>query len=418
MRDNRLHTPDGFRDWLPGAYRFKLGVRRKIEDTFESFGYAPVSSPMLEYMEVFDGIGSTPPKQMYRFIDRDGDILTLRSDMTPSIARIAATNYTLADAPLRFFYTENAFRCHESYKGKAGEFTESGVELIGAGGPDADAEVIALAVKALLAAGLSTFRVYMGHARFFKQVLEAAGLSDLDCRQACAYMAEQNIAAAEKFLSQHKLPEAAARLCGRINTLTGGMGMLAEIKQMDLGGTARESIDYLERVYAILDGYGVAKYVLFDLSMVGTLGYYTGILFRGYTYGTGFSLLDGGRYDRLISQYGTDFPAVGCAIKLDTLAAVLSGNSGTPPADVLLAYTEGGRLSALRAADYLRAKGLRVAACLNTGITEEECVGKARRDGIPKLLYVMDERSALSVDIVRGQSGHISMSALLNGGDL
>ncbi|MDR1559685.1 MAG: ATP phosphoribosyltransferase regulatory subunit [Clostridiales bacterium] len=385
MKDNKRHTPDGFKDSLPGPYQFKLKLKQKIENTFYLAGYSPISSPMLEYAEVFEGAGSAPPRQMYRLIDREGDVLTLRSDMTPPVARIAATNYTPADLPLRFYYTENAFRCHQSYKGKAGEFTESGVELLG-GGAEADAEVIALAVNCLRAAGLTEFRVYMGHAGFFRGALEESGMAEEDKAAALRHIAGHNIVAAEALLRGKKLSYGLIKLTERLNMLTGDAGILDEAGGLVHNETSALAVSALREIYDALTDYGLTEYILFDLGMTGTLDYYTGAVFRVYARGTGFSLLDGGRYDNLVKQYGQDFPAVGFSLKLDNLAAILDG--GEPlSGGALIAYTRAGRKEAFLKAAELRAEGIRTENSLTVGAPREYYEAEARARGIERVYY-------------------------------
>ncbi|MDR2649973.1 MAG: ATP phosphoribosyltransferase regulatory subunit [Clostridiales bacterium] len=387
MKDNKRHTPDGFKDSLPRSYQFKLNLKRKIENIFYLSGYSPISSPMLEYAEVFEGTGSAPPRQMYRMIDREGDILTLRSDMTPPVARIAAANFTRSDLPLRFYYTENAFRCHQSYKGKAGEFTESGVELLGGGGAEADAEVIALAVNSLLAAGLTEFRVYAGHAGFFRGALEESGLPDEDRAAALRYMAGHNIAAAEALLRGKQMPYGVNELSERLNMLTGDAGILDGVGKLVHNETSARAVAALREIHGALADYGLSEYILFDLGMTGTLDYYTGAVFRGYTRGTGFSLLDGGRYDNLVKQYGQDFPAVGFSLKLDNLAAILDAGGESVSGGALIAYTREGRKMAFQKAASLRAEGIRTENSLTMGAPRSFYETEAKARGLSRVCY-------------------------------
>ena len=387
MKDNKRHTPDGFKDSLPQQFYFKRQLKQKIENTFYLAGYSPISSPMLEYAEVFEGTGSVSPRQMYRFIGRDGDILTLRSDMTPPVARIAATHFTPADAPLRFYYTENAFRCNQSYKGKAGEFTESGVELIGAAGTEADAEVIALSINSLLAAGLSGFRFYVGYSGFIKGALTEGGLPDTVKADVLGHLAGHNIVAAEAALYGKDLPSGIMDLFSRLNMLTGDLNMLDQIEALVHNETSASAIAVLRDIYGALSDYGLSEYILFDLGMIGTLDYYTGVVFRGYSRGTGFSLLDGGRYDNLVKQYGQDFPAIGFALKLDNLMAVLEKGSESLHSDVLIAYTPEYRKTALKEAAALRARGSRVENCLTMGKPRAFYLAEANKRGIPRVIF-------------------------------
>ncbi|MDR1541190.1 MAG: ATP phosphoribosyltransferase regulatory subunit [Clostridiales bacterium] len=416
MRDNKMHTPNGFKDFLPGGYSFKQELERKIEDVFQRSCFASVSSPMLEFMEVFEGKGSTDPKQMYRFIDRDGDILTLRSDMTPPIARMAATNYSWDDAPLRFCYTENAFRCHESYKGKAGEFTESGVELIGVSSVDSDAEVVSLAIECLLAAGLKSFRIDIGHTGFFKGILEESALSKEDQDLIMNCLANRNAVAAERIARGKDIPESAKALFSRPHALMGDSFMLEGLKSLTASRNALEAIERLQSINEILTDYGLSQYALFDLGMTGHLNYYTGMLFRGYTQGTGFSVLDGGRYDNLIELYGIPFPSVGFAIKIDNLASVLGGRNDREQSrkdSTLLAYAAPGRKNALEACRELRRQGLKVELS-HAGAGDDYIphMEYAKRKGIPGLLFFDGLDQVLVADLQADSMRRIPIAEL------
>ena len=387
MKDNKLHTPDGFKDTLPRPFLLKKKLQNNIENTFYLTGYSPISSPLLEYAEVFEGAGSVPPRQMYRLIGRDGDILALRSDMTPPAARIAATNYTQSGVPLRFYYTENAFRCHQSYKGKAGEYTESGVELIGAAGIEADAEVIALAVDCLLAAGLTGFRLYIGHAGFIRGALGECDLSEDDKRVILRSMSSHKIATAEGLVVNARMPSGVKELTGRLNMLTGDLKLLDWAAALVNNESSAHAIRILKNIRTALDDYGLSEYILFDLGMIGTLDYYTGVVFRAYAKGTGFSLLDGGRYDELIKRYGQDFPAVGFSLKLDNLAALLDGAGEPVNSDAYIAYTSPGRKEAQQKARELRARGVRAEISLEPDKPREYYEAEANKRGIPDVYY-------------------------------
>lgn len=112
MRNNRLHTPIGVRDLLTDECRLKNEITLRLNTVFKSFGYNEVISPVFEYIEVFsdEKMGSTNPKNMYKFFDNDGSTLALRSDMTPPVARISATVYSKEEEPLRFCYFGNVYK--------------------------------------------------------------------------------------------------------------------------------------------------------------------------------------------------------------------------------------------------------------------------------------------------------------------
>ncbi len=418
MINNRLHTPEGFKDYLPCEYGFKSETERRIEDVFVKYGFEPVKSPMLEYMEVFDGAGSINHRHMYKIIDRNGFVLALRADMTPAIARIAATAYEENDIPLRFYYIENAFRYNENYQGKLREFTQAGVELIGIDSAEADAEVIAAAVNSILSTGLNDFRIDIGHIQFFKGVLEEAGFDEDTCCEIQEAIIDKQYTAVEEIVKDRDIPEKIKSFLTSLPFYIGGYDMLKKVKELVSGEKALNAIARLEDIYDILKSYKIEKFVRFDFSVVGLLDYYTGIIFRGYAKGTGFSIIDGGRYDRLIKNYGADYPAVGFGIRINDLISSLSAHNISfdyKKADTLLVYSQKGRNNALMIADELRAKGLRIENSL-LGEDLDKNKEYAKRKGMGGILYFYDETNVKLININDGDSEKImNISQLLNG---
>jgi len=238
MKNLKMHTPTGLRDLLPPAYQLKRNVERQIETVFEQYGYAFVSSSALEYLAVFEGKGSIPTTEMYKLADNTGDMLALRPDMTPAVARIAVTNQlsngSSSTDPLRLCYIEKAFRSHERYRGHENEFTQAGAELIGLSSPEADAELIALAIHSLLEAGLTNFRLDIGHVGFLPGILEELSptLSRQDCSNFINYMISRDYVAAEAIVAKarHKVPS--SELLSDLTELTGGLDIIAYADEM------------------------------------------------------------------------------------------------------------------------------------------------------------------------------------------
>ena len=292
MIDIKLHTPIGVNDILPDEKRKRQAVYRRIEEVFERYGYNSVESPMFEYLEVFsdEKMGSTNPKDMFRFFDRNGAALALRSDMTPPIARIAATAYADVNGPLRFSYSGNAFRYNKDYQGKLCEFSQAGIELMGAGGADADAEAVALAVKSILAAGISEFRLHIGEVSFFNSILDETGLNNDERNILKDLIANRNYVGMEDMLEEREMDGNIKTLFMELPKLVGAGNVIETAKGLVGSMEAQKALSKLEELYNCLKFYGVEEYVVFDLGMVNRLNYYTGIIFSVYTYGTGYSV--------------------------------------------------------------------------------------------------------------------------------
>jgi ATP phosphoribosyltransferase regulatory subunit len=388
LRDNGLHTPDGFRDYLAREQAFKRRVEDALERVFHGYAYSSLDTPTLEYMEVFADKGSVDPKQMYRFIDRDGEVLALRADSTPSIARIVATNFAPRDLPLRFCYVQNVFRYSPSYQGRLREIPQAGIELMGASEEEGDAEVLAVAIDALRASGLEDFRVDVGQVQFLQGMLEECDLSPSVCDALRDRVVARDFVAAEAIGKDHDVPQNMRRLLSNLPFFNGGPEILDEALEGAQNEKSRSALANLHSIHLSLKDYGFDKYVSFDLSMAGNMDYYTGIIFRGYTSGLGFSILDGGRYDGLTAHFGADLPSVGFMIKVHNLIDALEKQNGPTPfseAEVLVAWSPEGRRSAFAAAAGFRTRGLRCAHSFTRDL--EKNVEDARRRGIPKVLY-------------------------------
>jgi len=384
MKKLHLHTPGGLTDLLPGSYKCKRALERQIEAVFERYGYSFISSPSLEYLQVFESKGSIPAAEMYKLGDRNGDMLALRPDMTPAVARIAAThNLAESGQALRLCYIEKVFRDNERFQGRENEHSQAGAELMGISSPEADAELIALAVQSFLAGGLKNFRVDIGQVDFLPGVL--AELEMAESKDFIKHMIRRDYVSAEKITEKfkHKIP--AGKLLSELTQLTGGLDMLKRCRTMISNSQAQAALSHLEEVYGILQDQGLAEHILLDLSMTGHLGYYTGIIFKGYAKGSGTTVVDGGRYDKM----NKDIPAVGFGIKIDRLLDALSAQ-GVGFVDenelTLLAYHKSARAVALSKADAMRKQGEHLENSLINGDLEAQ-KEYAKRRGIKKVLY-------------------------------
>lgn len=403
MKNNKLHTPEGVHDLVPFDCSLKLDIEKKINKVFKRYGYNNIETPTFEYYEVFSD-ESVLPEQMYKFFDRDGSILALRADMTPPIARVVATSYKIEDLPLRFCYTGKAFRYNEIYQGKLREFSQAGIELIGVNSEDADAEIIAIAVNSILATGLEDFRIDIGQVDFFKGILEEAGFDENTGIQVQNMIDKKDYIGLEEILEDTKISDNLKNIFLDLPKLVGSIDILKITKELITNNRALAAVEKLESLYTIFQEYGIEKYISFDLGMITHINYYTGIIFRGYTYGTGFSILDGGRYDKLIQKFGVDTPAVGFGIRINEILSAFERQNiknDTYGQCTLLAYTKEGRKSALAIADELRSTGVDIEnSLIGEDITRNIEYATVKKMG--GLLYFLDSER---VDIINVQTG-------------
>ena len=358
MRQEILHTPEGVRDIYGIECRRKLMLEEKLQDVLHLYGYQDIETPMFEFFDVFGKeIGTISSKELYKFFDREGNTLVLRPDITPSIARVAATFFETNGLPIRLCYSGNTFINHSSYRGKLKENTQLGAELLGVDSLESDAELIALAVDCLMAAGLKEFQIYISNVDFFESLITDAGLEKEQEIRLRELISNRNYFGVEELLETCGVKSETKTAFQTLEELTGGIEIMEQAKEIAPSETALRAIRRLEETYEILTVYGIEKYVTFDLSMSGAYGYYTGMIFRGYTYGTGDAIVRGGRYDHLVEKFGKESPSVGFAIVIDELMNALLRQKLDIPyhqKNTLILYEESERSRAIALAKEFR----------------------------------------------------------------
>ncbi len=325
MSQRLVHTPEGVRDIYGSEYEKKLLVEERIHRVLKGYGYHDIQTPSFEFFDVFSReIGTTPSKDLYKFFDKEGNTLVLRPDFTPSIARCAVKYFAEEKTPLRFCYQGNAFSNTSELQGKLKEVTQIGSELIGDASVQADAEMAAMMIESLLAAGLKEFQVSIGQVDYYRGICEEAGLSEEMEMSLRDYISSKNFFGAEDFLIQNHVSEKERAILLKSAELFGGVEILEEAKNSVTSERAIKAVERLEQIYQALCVYGVEKYVSFDLGMLSKYHYYTGVIMRGYTYGVGEAIVTGGRYDKLLGYFGNDRPAIGFMVVIDYLMEALS----------------------------------------------------------------------------------------------
>jgi len=324
MNSKLLHTPVGVRDIYNDECYDKLLIQNRIHKIFKEYGYSDIQTPSFEFFDIFNKErGSVASKNMYKFFDREGNTLVLRPDMTPSIARASAKYFMDEEMPIRLCYVGNAFINNSEYQGKLKEFTQIGSELLGDNTSDADAEVIAMVIESLLKAGLTEFQIEIGQPEFFKGIVEKAGLDADTIEELRELLENKKYFGVEDVLEKANVPQEDREVFLKFQEFAGSVEMIQAAKTLNINEKSKAALERLEKLYSILVIYGYEKYISFDLSMLNMYQYYTGIVFKGYTYGTGDAIVTGGRYDNLLGQFGKDFAAIGFAVNLDQLMVAL-----------------------------------------------------------------------------------------------
>lgn len=360
-----LHTPEGVRDIYNDECERKIILEERLLTVLKSYGYHPIQTPTFEFFDIFGKeIGTTPSKDLYKFFDREGNTLVLRPDITPSIARCASKYYMEQAIPIRLCYTGNTFRNNSSYQGRLKENTQSGAELIGDGSVEADAEMLALSAQLLKTAGLKEFQLSVGHADFLRGLFEAANLEEDVMEEIRNLLLNRNLYGVQEVIEQHVADENLKQLFGLLTDvmldkekITAAKIWAADYPRVFHALTRLEELDELLEVYKI------RKYVSYELAMISGFNYYTGIIFAGYTFGSGEAIVNGGRYDNLLQSFGKFAPSIGFAVVINQLMAALQRQNVRIPFENVtkwFIYSEQYRQDAIKDAQVLRSRGEQV----------------------------------------------------------
>ena len=391
-----LHTPEGVRDIYNEEYEKKVILENELCQILKNYGYHSIQTPTFEFFDIFSKeIGTTPSNELYKFFDREGNTLVLRPDITPSIARAVAKYFMDEDMPIRLSYIGNTFINNSSYQGRLKESTHLGAELIGDGSVQADAEILAMVVESLQVAGLKDFQIGVGHASYFQGLLEAAGIDEEDAESLKSLIMNKNFFGVEEYVDKLALSDDLKTLFSLLGNLDASVDELKAAKELaNPYPLIAEALDNLISLSELLALYDINRYVSMELGIVSTYQYYTGIIFAGYTFGSGEAIVKGGRYDKLLTYFGKEAASIGFAIVVDQLMAALSRQKIEIPLTnngMLIVYDEINQSTAIQMAKTLRADGTPVELLLfDSSKTKEDYHAYAKRNRITSVTFLED----------------------------
>ncbi len=311
------------RDLLPPVARRQGELARRVTRCFELHGYEIVTLPVFEYAEVLErGLGALASDEVLRFVEPEsGEVVALRPDMTPQIARILATRLSELPGPARLCYHGSVMRRPRERARRHRQIFQAGVELLGLDGPAGDLEILRLASEGVRAAGLSSFVFDLGHARIAAALLEtlpAARTSELVEALAIKDQSEVSRRAVAAGFSGRTLA-ALSELC----ELHGGAEIWPRAERLLVGTPAELALRELRQIWDAVHSAELAPQLLVDLSETRNFAYYTGLMFQIHADGPGSPIGAGGRYDSLLARFGAARAAAGFALSLDHLAWAL-----------------------------------------------------------------------------------------------
>ena len=389
---NKFYTPDGFNDTLPSVCAFKKDAESKLRRLFSLHGYEEIETPGYEYCDIYTKTDFVKEEDLYKLTDSKGRLLCARYDGTIPAARYAAT-LAKDRFPLRLSYIENMYRFNQTGGGKQSEFTQAGAELMGITGSDSDAEIIALAIRSALEVGVEDLQVSIGQVGLFEGAVKQMGLDEETALTVRNAIVAKDSVTIERTAKDKGLSESDSKILLMFAEASGDPDILDEIRGSFTDSTAIEAIKNLEEILTALEDYGYGKYVNVDLGLLGSEGYYTGVIFKGYTYEVGFPIIGGGRYDRTVGVFGRDMECVGFSLGLSLAITALMRQGlelESPAAEAIVGYEKGNkdaRSSAISLADQMRLGG--TAVILDTsGMNEEELNRYADENDIQTVFWI------------------------------
>ncbi|MDR2513591.1 MAG: ATP phosphoribosyltransferase regulatory subunit [Christensenellaceae bacterium] len=386
----RFTLPESVGDFLFGELRRKQALEKTLRANFSLWGYDEVLPAGLDFFDNFTrGPGARPQEGMLKSFDGSGRILAMRPEFTAQLARLAGSKLAVLPPPLRLCYLGPVYAGPQGKAGHLSEFTQAGVELMGPSSPEADAEVVLLALSLMREAGLQGTMVELGQIGFFKGLMEESGLRAEAIAELRAYVEQKNALAIELLLRDEKVPAEAARRIMELPMLFGGGEVLQSAAKRGAGVRCAAAIENLRRIYELVCACGFGDQVVIDLGMAPSLSYYTGLVFRGLTASLGRPVLTGGRYDGLLAEYGRDLPATGFALEVEgLLEALLNETAEESRVDLIYAVDARSFAEAFAEVSALRAQGLRVELCFESD--PEKIRARAAQRGAARVMGVKE----------------------------
>lgn len=324
-----FRPPRGTRDYLPEDMNIRKQVISTFARVFELYGYGEVLTPAFEHLELLEAkAGPEVKEQIYWFKDKAGRRLGLRFELTTPIARIVASHPEFPK-PIRFYYIAPVWRYEEPQKGRLREFWHAGIELIGSSKIYADAEVIAVAYRAVTKVGLRDIIVKINDRAIIEALAEKIGVKQPydEYFRILDKLDKQGVEGVSKLLREYGLNEKAIKQTLDLITLTGENEEKIKVCREILGSKVEKSLNKLKELLDLLtNSYSIPeKAIEINFSIVRGLAYYTSLVFEVIVPGLDLgSLAGGGRYDDLIKLVGgPPLPATGMAIGVERVIEAL-----------------------------------------------------------------------------------------------
>ena len=318
MDMNIVGLPPGFRDLLFEEAETRRRIENGFASVFESAGYREIVPSGVEFLEVYSRGKQGAKERSFKFLDRDDNVLALRADFTPGVARIVAGRLRELPRPVKIWYSGAVFRKADRHRGQFHEFCQIGAELIGVNTVARDAEILDVALKGLTGAGVADACVHVNHAAIFRGIVGALGLDPVSMGRVKSEIDRKDMRGLSARLEQLGV---AAPLRTQVHTLSRCVGdahVLDDAETAIDNEDAARGITELKQLAGLLSSW--SDRIVFDLTEIDEMEYYTGTMFTFFSPSHPGELGKGGRYDGLLKEFGVDLPAVGFSMSLDRIS--------------------------------------------------------------------------------------------------
>ncbi|ASN07177.1 ATP phosphoribosyltransferase regulatory subunit [Virgibacillus necropolis] len=353
----------------------KSYLLKTIKRRFLTYGYRQIQTSTLEQYDLYQSItGTVHPDKMIKVIDPSGKILVLRPDVTIPITRMLASLNQVQSPEQPLFYISEVFR-HSSDQQAKNEQTQAGIENFGPSTVELDAEVIALAIHTLRDLGFDSFKLEIGQASFFRELLELLNLTKAEKSELQLLIQAKNISEINRLLGDLTIQDELSTFIQQVPFLYGNfMEVINRAEEIALNEQMKDKLKKLKKLYEILQFYEVENDVSLDLGLINHMDYYSDIIFQGFVENVGKPVLMGGRYDQLADQLNATIPAIGFAFDVDFLVEAMDQHNLFPEVktdiDIVLLYEKTRQRDAIKSASMLRYQGYRV---YTEQLTAKEC---------------------------------------------
>ena len=334
-----------------------------LSKRFSTYGFQQIKTPAFERYDLYSKVtSSVNRKEMVKVVDPSGDVLVLRPDVTIPITQELSHSESQLTSERRLYYIQEVFRQSFDTNEKV-ERTQAGVEYFCESSPEADAEMIALALRSMKDLKFKDIKIEIGYPAFFNEMISDLSLNEKQISQLKELIQAKNVVELVPFLAGIDADSDSKYAISQIPSLYGNPEeVLERAKVLSHNPYMQEIIMYIENVYDFLKIYGGAEHLVIDFGLINRMDYYSGIIFQGYVGRSGRPVLMGGRYDRLGFEFGAELPAIGFACEIESLVKAADNlvSIDRHPIDVKIIYEDGRLKQAIEMAEQLRELDYRV----------------------------------------------------------